>query len=175
MRSLYSNKGMSILELLVAAGMLIFIIMPVFAIAAERYVVLNKVQVITDAVDITNMAAYSSINAQALSSNEISFDSIQARKTYERLLAKNLHLNSDLTPLKSSVADGQVVIRELVLHREEFPWTCPGGTVFNRPAVHSCIIVPLKPSLYRYAILRALNKEYLELEVHVDSEIPVNN
>jgi hypothetical protein len=175
MKRLFSEKGLGVLEVLVAAGILVFVIMPVFAAVMERYILFSKAQVIKDAVDITNAAAYNSIIAQALSREEISFDTPEASRIYNRLLSENLSLNPDLTPKASSPAEGRVEVRELVFYSSGFPQSCSYGVQIERPAVHSCVMVPVKPGFYRHIILGAMGKQHVELMIHVDSEIPINN
>jgi len=175
MKWLFQEKGLGVLEVLLAAGMLVFVIMPVFAAVMERCILFSKAQMIKDAVDITNAAAYNSITVQALSREEVSFDTLEASKIYSRLLSENLSLNPDFTPKASSPAEGRVEVRELVFYSSGFPQSCPCGVKIERPAVHSCVMVPVKPLFYRGIILRAMGKQFVELIIHVDSEIPVNN
>lgn len=162
------------LSVVISAAAIVLIIFPVFSFAMEKYVMLNIGQTIKDSVDITNLAVYSSIKHENLSKACVSFDNTGAYATYTRLLAENLSLNEDMMPAEGSLADGRVVIDSLVLYEEDFPQTCPNGLKISRPAIHSCITVPVRPVLYRDIILQCLGKEHIELKVHVDTDIPLD-
>lgn len=171
---LKSSKGIGVLDVVIAAAALIFIVLPVFSAVAEKFIMLNTAQLIKDSVDITNLAAYNSINSKSLSKAAVTFDSDEARTIYALLLAKNLRLAEDLTPEEGSVAAGKVDIDSLVLYEGELPPACPSGTRIEMPAVHSVITVPVKPALYRRMILEVLGRETVDLKIHVDTEIPLN-
>jgi hypothetical protein len=91
------------------------------------------------------------------------------------MLALNLKLDGNLDPKPGSVAEGRVEIKSLEIYGNGFPTACPDGAVILRPSVHSSITVPVRPSLYRSVLLGLLGKEHIVIEVHVDSEIPVDN
>jgi len=154
---------------------IVFVIMPVFSSVIEKYLILNKAQIIKDAVDITNIAAYNALSAESLSRNSVLLDNSKLESIYSQLLAENLKLDYDLYPDEDSIADARVNIDSIIIYTAGFPLTCPKGIPITRPSVHSQITVPVKPMLYRSVILNILNKEYIELKIHVDSDIPVNN
>jgi len=169
------RRGSAAVEAVIGAAVMMLVIFPVFSAVAEKYIITNKAQIIRDAVDLTNIAVYNAIKAGNLGKNEIMVYNEEAERIYRAILAKNLNLKADLSPDKDSIVDGMVCIKSLAVFTGGFPLTCPDGTEISRPAVHSRLTVPVKPSLYRGVILGMLGKQYIELEVHVDSDIPVDN
>ena len=43
-----------------------------------------------------------------------------------------------------------------------------------RPAVHTVVTVPVRPSLYRGVVLGLMGQDYVELKVHVDTDLPAD-
>ena len=171
-----NNKGITVLGLLTAVAIIVFVIFPVFAAVIERYIILNKAQIIRDAVDLANISIYNALDAGDMGKNTVSLDYGNVSSIYRSMLATNLNLNpTNLNPLPNSIADGPVTIDSLVIYTGGFPVTCPNGTILKRPSVHSCVIIPVKPSLYRQIILDMMGKQYVELKIHVDTDIPVDN
>lgn len=169
------EKGSSVVDVVIAAAMLIFIILPVFSVVIEKYVLMEKARIIRDAVDMTNISVYNAINAGNLGRLLVNADREEALEIFEELLCVNLRLDEGLNPKAGSVAEGRVEISSLEMYTSGFPVTCPKGTKIVKPSVHSCINVPIEPSLYRRVVLSLLGRNYIDVEVHVDSEIPVNN
>ncbi|MCR4435041.1 MAG: hypothetical protein QHH06_06635 [Clostridiales bacterium] len=170
-----SEKGSAAHDIVMFAAVIVFVLLPVFSVVFEKYALLCKGQIIKDAVDMTNVSTYMAINSRNLGKNSISFDSPEVAAIYRDLLARNLNLNRDLTPRENSVAENTVTIDSLVCYTAGFPLACPEGKKLARPAVHSCVTVPVRPVLLRQMILELMGKQYIELKVHVDSDIPVNN
>ena len=152
-----------------------FVVIPVFYYVLENYLLSVKAQMIRDAVDMTNISAYEAIRAENLSGNTLEIDYEKMQSIYRGLLAKNLILYEDMSPKPESIADEKVLIDSLLVFSEGNGVTCPNGTMLDRPSIHACVIVPVKPSLYRQFILEQAGKEYFELKIHVDSEIPIDN
>ena len=169
------RRGSAAVEAVIGAAIIMFVVFPVFSAVVEKYIIANKAQIIRDAVDLTNIAVYNAVEAGNLGKNEIMICNEELERIYRTILAKNLNLKADLSPERDSVADGTVGIKSLAVFTGGFPLACPDGTAITRPAVHSRLTVPVKPSLYRGIILGMLGKQYIELEVHVDSDIPVDN
>lgn len=153
----------------------VFILLPVFSSVIEKYILANKVQTIKDAVDMANVATYMAIDTLSLGKQTVSLGDAEVWAQYKSFLAKNLGLDENLCPLPGSIAEAQVTVNSLILYNGGFPRTCPGGTELKRPSVHSDLTVPVKPTLYTRVILDYLEKDFLELKIHVDSDIPVNN
>lgn len=168
------RKGSAAADVVIGAAIIVFVVLPVFSFIIEKYLILNKAQIIKDAVDMTNIAAYNAINAGNLGKAGVDIDMDKVEEIYRRLLMKNLNLAGDLAPLPGSLAEGRVSIKSLAVFTGGFPDVCPEGTGISRPSVHSIISIPVRPSLYRQLILNILGKQFIELEIHVDSEIPVN-
>lgn len=169
------QKGSVVTEIVLMAAMLVFIILPVFSAVMEKYLLTEKARVIRDAVDMTNISAYNALAAEDLGKAAVDISYQRALDIYKEILGSNLKLEEDMDPEPDSVAEGRVEVLSLVICRDGFPLYCPDGAVITRPAVHSSINVPVKPSLYRGIILGMLGKEHIDIVVHVDSEIPLNN
>lgn len=170
-----NNKGSAVIDVVVAAAMIIFVVLPVFSSVAEKYVLMEKARMIRDAVDMTNISSYNALKTGNLGQVSVKFERRKAMNIFEKLICANLGLDEGLYPKANSIAEGRVVVSSLEVYTDAFPVVCPGGTTIIRPTVHSCINVPVKPSLYRGLILELLGKDHVDIEVHVDSEIPVNN
>jgi len=170
-----NQKGDTITDILLFAFILVFVIFPVISVVLEKYIAMLKGQQIQDAVDITNTAVYNSLNPHAVSMVAIDFNNEEALRIYKELLADNLRLNYDLTPMPDSIAEDTVTIEELNLYTSGFPVCCSGGKSITRPTIHAVVNVPVRPSLYRATLLQLMGKEFVELRVHVDTELPLNN
>ncbi len=169
------NKGSVVTEIVVMAAMLVFIILPVFSAIAEKYVLMEKSRVIRDAADMTNISAYNALSATVLGKAAVDVSYTEALDIYAEMLGRNLRLDEDMDPEPDSVAEGRVEVLSLIVYSDGFPAACPEGVSITRPTVHSCIRVPVKPSLYRGIILEMLGKDSIDIVVHVDSEIPLDN
>ena len=169
------EKGSSVADVLIGVAAIIFLILPVFSIIVERYIILTKIQIIKDAVDLTNSSMYNALNAKSLGKNIVDFNNNAIESIYKRILAGNMKLDTNLIPYENSIADDEVIIKSIKIYTEDIPNTCPYGTNIIRPTIHSCITVPIKPSLYIGKILNIIGKENAEIEIHVDSDIPINN
>lgn len=171
-------RGSGIMDVLITGAIIIFVLLPVFSAVMEKYMLLIKAQAVKDAVDITNLSSYYAMETEVLGKGNVSFNENQLLRIYSEMLAKNLCLDAGLNPLEGSIADSRVDIESITFYSDydqEFPVTCPDGTVIVRPAVHSSIIVPVKPVFFAGLIELLSGKEYFELKAHVDSDIPVNN
>ncbi len=172
---LYEIKGSVVTEVVLMAAMLVFIILPVFSAVTEKYVLMEKARVIRDTVDMTNISAYNSLTASELGKAVVDMSQAKIMDIYREMLARNLKLDGNMDPKSDSIAEGRVEVLSLVVCSSGFPAVCPEGVTITKPTVHSCIQVPVKPSLYRSIILGMLGKEHIDIVVHVDSEIPLDN
>jgi hypothetical protein len=169
------NRGSAAADVVVGAAVIIFVLLPVFSVVLEKYLILNKAQIIKDAIDMTNISAYNAMNAEKLGKTHVEIETGDAEIIYRRILASNLTLDENLYPLSSSIAEERVEIKSIIFYTGEVSEVCPKGINISRPSVHSVVVVPVRPSLYRRLLLNNIGKQYIELEIHVDSEIPVNN
>ena len=169
------ERGSAVTQTVLMAAVLIFIIMPVFSAVIEKYILMEKARVITDSVDMTNISAYNALSSAELGKVRIGAERSDILEIYRHILSINLRLNDDLEPQPDSVAEGCVEVLSLEIFSSDFPAHCPEGVPITRPAVHSTIRVPVRPALYRGIILGMLGREYVDIIVHVDTEIPVNN
>ncbi len=163
------------IDILLWAFFIVFVVLPVGSAVMEKYFVMIKGQDIKDALDISNIAVYNSLDVPQSSSSTLDFKSSEALEIFRDLLKDNLKLKDDLVPKADSIADGPVTIDELILYSDGFPLTCPGGKTITRTTIHAQVTVPIKPMLYRAVILGLMGREYVELKVHVDTVLPVNN
>lgn len=175
-RSIFNRgcKGSSVVDVVIGTAIIVFIILPLFAAVIEKYIMLTRAEIIKDAVDITNISVYNSINSGYLGKSVVTFDEEYLYSLYKEMLKVNLNLNEDLTPAEHSIADGRVEIESVILYEDSFPLLCPCNIEIKRPAVHSVINVPVKPSLFREIILNMLGRQFVELKIHVDSDIPLD-
>jgi hypothetical protein len=169
------KKGSAVVDVVIGTAIVIFIILPIFSFVAEKFILLDKAQMIRDAVDMTNISAYNALLAGNLGKVQVSLSQSETEDIFRNLLAANLNLNPDLSPKSMSLAEGRVTIDSLEIYTSGFPLHCPNGVEITRPAVHSSVNIPVKPSLYRRVILELLGRDNIDLKVHVDSDIPVNN
>lgn len=170
-----NKRGSAVMDVVIAAAIVIFVLLPVFSAVIEKYVIMEKAKMIRDAVDMTNISAYNALNAGGLGRVYADIGYSKAMEIFETLLCVNLNLDESLNPKEGSIAEGRIEIKSLELYMNGFPVECSGGTMIVKPSVHSCINIPMKPSLYRKIILSILGKEHIDILVHVDSEIPINN
>ena len=174
LRACFSSEKGAVEDLVVLCLFVAFVLFPVASAMLDRYAAILECQEIKDALDITNIAVYDSLRAQDTGKTVAGFDSAGAMELYKSILARNLRLNGDLTPGPGSIAEGPVSIDELALYTSGFPCRCPQGQLLSRPAIHTYVTVPVRPSLYRGVILGMMGKQYVELKVHVDTDLPVD-
>ena len=143
----------------------------------ERYILYNKVNIIKDVVDIANLAVYNAIHTQ--DAKHETARTIKSEMTlYKNIVATNLKLTADMTPKENSIAEGEVVVEELrayLFTNTTFPTTCQQGNNITRPTIHSVIKVSIKPTLFRRVVLSTIGKDVINIKVHVDTELPINN
>lgn len=169
-----NNRGSALADVLIFSFIIVFIVLPLFAAVSEGYILLNKTQIIRDAIDIASISSYSVINGKELGKKNIQITGGMLTETWRHFLALNLKLGADLEPLEGSVVDGKVEILELAAYIDGLPSVCSKETRLTRPSVHSVVSFPVAPMLFGKMILRLCGHEYLHIVVHVDSEIPVN-
>ena len=170
-----ARRGSATVDVIIGAAMIIFVILPLFSAVVERFILFNKAQIARDALDMTNISTYNSLNTWELGKTSVSFESGRALQIYRDLLSENMNLDDGLNPLSRSIAEDTVSIESIVIYTEGFPAVCPNGTHLTRPSVHSCVSIPVRPSLYRQLLLDLIGKDYLDMRVHMDTEIPVDN
>lgn len=169
------KRGSGVTDVIIIAGLIVFVILPILSVVLEKFTILPKGQLIKDSIDIANISIYNALSVPETSKAIVVPDNTEALNIYKRLLAENLNLNADLTPTSNSLAEGPVAIDSLIIYSGGFPQVCPYGVILSRTTVHTVVTIPIKPSLYRAILLQLMGKEYVELKVHVDTEIPVNN
>lgn len=170
-----ANKGGVAIDVIIGAALLIFVILPLFSVAIERFILINKTQIARDALDMANISVYNSLNTVELGRYDVSFESDRTMKIYREMLSENLKLDAELKPLLQSIAEDTVSIESVVIYTGGLPAVCPNGTELSRPSVHSCVSIPIRPTLYRQILSGMSGNEYINIKVHMDSEIPLDN
>lgn len=169
-----NKKGSSLVDAILAATIIVLVVLPIFSFILEGYIFTNKIQVIRDTVDITNMAVLNSLDWVYLSRTGLDFNYDVLAENYKQILAENLLLDTDMNPKKESILDGRVIIEELMVYTGEFPESCPLGTQLLRNSVHSVIVFTVKPTLYSRALQLLTGTEFIEFKIHTDTELPAN-
>jgi hypothetical protein len=157
------------------AAAIVFILIPVFAAVMEGYIINIKAMIIKDSVDMANLSAYNAMEVKSLSTVNVDINHGQARESFCSVLSNNMRLKEDMTPMPGSIAESKVTLKELNLYTSGLPLVCSKGKDISRPTVHSVIEVPIRPTLFSGLILEALGEDFIVLEIHLDSEIPINN
>ncbi len=170
-----SEKGSAVTAVVIAAAMVLLVILPVFSVVIEKFILTGKAKIIRDAADMANISVYNALNAENLGRVAVSFNREEMLGLFRELLSDNLRLDEELKPKDGSIAEGQVIINSLEIYCKDLPARCPDETLIERPSVHSCICIPIKPSLYSGVVLKLLGRDTIIVKVHVDSEIPLNN
>lgn len=166
--------GSTIVDVVIFAGVFVFVLIPIFSFGTEKFLMQARAAEIRDSVDTSALSTYYAISTERLSKAEAYIDPDEALTIFRSLLSQNLKLTSDLQPLSGSIADGQVDIKSFQIYTSGFPTTCLGGNIITRPSVHCEISVPVKPAMLRKMILDLFGREFVNLEIHLDSEIPVD-
>ena len=174
LKSAENEKGNGLADVLVFASVIVFLLLPLFSAVMEKHMLDLKLSILRDAIDITNMAVYNSLECRSLSRGDVAADGEEGRSLFENYLSQNLKLDASLRPVAGSVAGGEVVVNSLIVYTGGFPVQCPEGTTLEIPSVHSSITVPIKPMMFRRILLKLTGREYVFLEIHVDTEMPVD-
>jgi hypothetical protein len=169
------RRGSAAVDVIIGAAMIVFVILPLFSAVVERFILINKAQIVRDALDMTNISSYNSINTGELGKATVGFETGSALRIFRTILAANLNLDEELNPLPRSIAEDTVIIESIAVYTGGFPKTCPDGTQLTRPSVHSSVSVPVRPSLYRRLLLELIGKDFINMRVHTDTEIPLDN
>ncbi len=170
-----NEKGSTLVDMLIFLFIIVFIVLPLFAAVVEGYLLLNKTQILRDAVDMASISSYIAINGSVLGRKEIKVDADMLSEIWSSFLATNLKLAPDLTPEKGSIVDGRVEILELEAYTSGLPLVCSNGDRLLRPSIHSVVSFPVMPSLFGKMILKLSGCEYFKIIIHIDSEIPMND
>lgn len=173
---MYANarRGSAMVDVIIGAAMIVFVILPLFSAVVERFILFNKAQIARDALDMTNISTYNSLNSAELGKTSVIFVSGETQQIYRDILSENLRLDNGMNPLPQSIAEGTVRIESIIIYTEGLPAVCPNGTHLTRPSIHSCVSIPVRPSLYRQLLLDLIGKDYLDMRVHMDTEIPID-
>lgn len=93
------KKGSAVTDVVIGAAVIVFVLLPIFSFIAEKFIVLDKAQMIKDAVDMTNISTYNAMLAGSLGKEEVSLSHGEAEEIFISLLAANLNLKPDLSPM----------------------------------------------------------------------------
>lgn len=173
-----SNKGSAVSSVIAVAAVVMFIILPLFVVVVEKYIFNVKVNKMKDAIDIANLATYNAISTKITAKGDAALALEDDIVIFKEILAENLNLNSDMTPNVNSIAEDTVNVIEFksyLYSNTTFPATCLQGNNINRPTIHSVIEVPIRPTLLSRIVLDALGRSTIDIKIHVDTELPINN
>jgi len=165
------DKGSIYTEVLITLCFLLILILPVFAYTVEKYLTLNSLQLVGDAIDASCMNAYEALDIAAASRDQLSIDINSMYPFIKAGICENLKLDSEMRPYSGSIAAGEVTIESIELYMNGFPRTCPDGRNVRMPSIHIRLKIPLKPGLFRTYIINEHGPVYFR--VHKDYEIPV--
>jgi len=168
------QKGEAAGTIVIICMFMVFVLLPIGSLLMEKYIFALKEQKMRDSLDITSTATYMALSSQQGTVANLTYDNSKLQSIFNQYLAANLSLNSDLTPLPSSIADGKVIVNSVIIYSGPFPQTTPQGKTVNRLTVHTDITVPVKPHFYMSTILNALGLSAVPVRVVADTEVPVN-
>ncbi len=171
----FMERGLSITEVLIGLAGVIFILLPLFTFVSEKHILFDRTQIIEDSVDLSNISLYNAISPSRLSEGEVYVDEDRMADIFLRLLRRNLGLDENMGPGPNTFVSDKVQVESLKFYAGRTVVTCPDGNEIKGPCIHSTVIIPVKPVFFQRLILDFLNRENIELRIHVDSEIPVNN
>lgn len=144
------NKGFGIAEVIVLCGFLVFLVIPVFSVIAEKVYLKYSVHKIIELTDTSIMSSVFGINANEFSRGGLEFNN--EKEIEDRildLLNMNAYENMEITAFEVSVHEGGA--------------TCPKGGSSAYDFVH----LLMKVSLKRYG-----SEEPVEFWIHRDLEFP---
>jgi hypothetical protein len=165
------GNGSIYMDVLLTVCFMLLLILPLFAYASEKYIMLNSLQIAADAIEASCLSAYNAIDVPAASQKLLFVDKNIMDVLMRNRLHDNLKLEDDMTPLAGSIAAGEVVIESAELLLNGFPATCSGGTLIRMPSFHIMVRIPLMPGLFRKFILNQHAPVYMR--IHRDYEIPI--
>lgn len=169
------KRGMSVTEVLIGLAGFIFIFLPLFTFVSEKYILFTKIQIIKDSVDLSNISLYNAISTSQLSEGTIFIEDEKMIEIFSRILKNNLKLDENMNPYSDGIISDKVKVESLKFFFGNNTFTCPQGNVIRGPFIHSTVIIPVKPVFFQKTILDFLNRENIELKIHVDSKIPIDN
>jgi hypothetical protein len=165
------KNGSAYVDVLLTFFFLLILVVPLFSYVAERYVLLNKLQIMSDAIDASSLSAYMAINTEAASSRELSIDPTVFNNLFRNALQTNLSLNADMSPRDGSMAVGTVILQSSEIYMSGFPMQCPKGSTIRMKSFHIVVGIPVEPGFIRTYIL---NKDDPAIVwIHRDCEMPV--
>lgn len=169
------DNGDAFSTTLLVVFIVIYLVMPTFAAVIEKQIFSLTASNVEDAMEISCIATYNSLESGDLSRTAVNFDSNKLNEVFKKYLAKNLKLNDDLTPKTTgNMVKGPIIINSLQAYISDFPQTCEKGNNLTRPSIHVIITVPVEPTLYKYTILELLGIDKIYCPVHLDVELPTN-
>lgn len=169
------NSGSALVDVIVFAGIIVFVVIPVFSGVIQAYSIVCKSQILRDSVDMANVSSYNTLHGRMLGKSDVCIEDEELEQIWRSHLAINLNLGLDLEPQQGSIIDGRAELVELQACVSDLPVVCSRGVTLTRPSVHSVVSFPVRPMLMGRMIMRLTGEEFICLVIHVDSEIPVNN
>jgi len=144
------NKGFGIAEVILLCGFLVFLVIPVFSVLAERVCLKYSVHKIIELADTSVMSSVFGINANEFSRGDLIFDN--QNEIEDRVLAllnMNAYENMEIKSFEVSIHEGGE--------------TCQNGCTSSYDFVH----LLMKVSLKRFG-----SENPVEFWIHRDLEFP---
>ena len=65
------KKGSAVTEVIIFTFVIVFIILPLFSYVLEKSIIINKAEIIRDAIDLANISVFSSIDIAELGKDSV--------------------------------------------------------------------------------------------------------
>ncbi|TCT17033.1 hypothetical protein EDC18_101329 [Natranaerovirga pectinivora] len=172
-----TRGDIGIIEVILFTCIIVFIVFPVFSIVFEKVALDMKADEIKDIIKDATESTFVALNIDSTSVENIDVDIERFKEIFEEYLIINFNLNEDFSPKENSMVDAPVTINKILFYgSEDIPITHPTKEItYNRPFIEIEVLFPIKPHLYRKAILNALGREYLEVNINYYYTLPINN
>lgn len=146
MKYFKSNNGAIAIVLLWCVIFFIVILLSVFTL--EVYYTNVKAEIVKDGLTMSALSVYQGIDIEQIKSGNIEMNQ-NITNTFEKYLAKNLHLNSDLTSRTNSVIAGQVSIDKFIIYnKDSIDKVYPNGqSIYYKPSLYVKISYDIEPIL----------------------------
>ncbi|HBQ64152.1 MAG TPA: hypothetical protein DD727_04355 [Clostridiales bacterium] len=165
------KRGSMPMDVVLTGGLVIFILLPLFAVILEHALLLAVRREISDALDMSCLAVYESIDVPEASSGRVTLDAVNLEEVFRLYLQANLSLDENLAPLSAgSLLQGGLIIRELDVLYGEDGETCSLGNPVRRLTVHAVVAGSYATGLFERAIFGG--EGIRTVMVHRDVEIP---
>jgi hypothetical protein len=165
------RRGGMAADVILTASFLVFILLPLFAVTLEQYLLLTVRKEISEALDMSCLAAYESIRVADAASGDVQLDAAVLAGVFNSLIQRNLHLDGNFRPLSAnSLLQGGLMVRELTILSGPAAGTCSMGHAIRRLTVHAVVTGAYRTGLFDRAIMGTDGLR--SVTVHRDVELP---